>query len=109
MEQLGSRSPSLLGDLGILLAKKQEPEKAQLIIDELLARHQEHEKYTAYAAAEIYVALGNYSQSIKLLREAIEQKDNELNWLRVDQDFNPLQTHPDFIQIIQQLKGIQTK
>lgn len=98
---------SNLGDLGLVYAKTQQTPQAIVIANDLVNRHQKKEKYAAYFAAKIFSVLGNYEKAIGLLEDAYQKRDNELNWLEVDFEFEPLYDQDRFRTLAQKLRQSQ--
>lgn len=87
---------SILADLGLAYVDLGNIEKAKAIADELLKRHAEKEKNSAYFAAKIFAALKDYEKAMDLLEDTFLAKGNELNWMEVDWEFRPLRDKPRF-------------
>lgn len=100
VEQWGS---NLLGFLGLAYLAQGEHGRAMELCQTLETRHRAGEKYCARNAAKLYAAAGRPNQAIRLLEEALEQRDNELNWIGVDYAFRPLHNEPRFQQILRAL------
>ena len=94
---------STLGDLGLAYADLGEIEKAKIIADELLQRHSEKEKNTAYFAAKIFAVLKDHNKAIDLLEDTFSARDNELNWIEVDWEFKSLYDRPRFQKLLQKV------
>ena len=97
---------TILADQGLVYATGGNSKQAEAIAQELLVRHQQQEKYTAYFAAKIFAVLGQQEKALDLLEDAFQTKDNELNWVEVDWEFRSLHGNPRFQELLQ---GIQTQ
>lgn len=95
--------PNLLAFKGLALIELGQPEEARDIAQILNNRHQAGEKYTAYFAAMIFAQLGQKDRAFRLLEEALQARDNELNWLRVDYSFRSLQGEERFKALLRYL------
>jgi len=103
LNRLSSRPASFLGDIGVAYAVAGEKELALTFANELVERHQQGEKYTAYFAAKIYSVLDQPDRALDLLEEAFTRRDNELNWIEVDFEFKSIRRHPRFRALVQKL------
>ncbi len=103
LNRLGTRSASILGDLGVAYAAAGDESLALSLASELIARHQQGEKYTGYFAAKIYAMLGENVEALKLLEESLARRDNELNWIEVDFEFKSIRSNPRYQDIIEKL------
>ena len=54
-----------------------------------------------YNAACMYSTLGETSQAIAALRQAIEAGYAQFGWMRNDPDFASLRDNPEFIELLQ--------
>lgn len=103
LNRLSSRSASILGDLGVAYAVAGDRDVALTFANELVERHRQGEKYTAYFAAKIYAMLDQPDRALDLLEEAYARQDNELNWIEVDFEFEVLRDTPGFKALIEKL------
>ena len=101
--RINNNSSTFLANLGLLYANHGDVKQAESYAKELHRRHREGEKNTAYLAAKIYSELKEYSLALELLDTACKQRDNELNWLQVDREFDPIRNSPEFQAITKQL------
>jgi len=102
-EPTDSWSSLLAGTLGVAYQMQGKTAKARELTDLLIDRHREGEKYCAMNAARILTAAGRSGQALDLLEEALQQRDNELNWLAVDYTFRSLHDVPRFQKILQEV------
>ena len=105
VERLDNRSGILLADLGTLLATQADSLKAESYAIELQERHKQGEKYMAYFSAKVFCTLGQNELALDLLEAAYESRDNELNWLEVDWEFEKIRGETRFIRLLEKLKG----
>ena len=103
LETLGFRSSPLLPDLGIAYVALGNTEQALKIAHELEDRHHQGEMNTGYFAAQIFSAMGEYETAFSLLEEVAANRDNELNWIHVDVEFDAIRDQPRFQAILQGL------
>ncbi len=93
----------IVGPLGLAYLANDKREKAIGLARQLEARHHAGEKYCAIYAAKIYAVSGQTERALDLLEEALEQRDNELNWVGVDYAFRPLRGELRFRRILREL------
>ena len=81
------RPPGFLADLSIAYHVSGDSVNSRKLLNELLRRNENGEKFTAYFAAKAYSALGKSDSAVVMLKKAYAEKDNELNWVRADFEF----------------------
>lgn len=96
-------SSLLVGSLGVAYQILGENTKARDLTDLLIARHRQGEKYCAIYAAQILTTANQLTPALDLLEQALEQRDNELNWVPIDYTFRPLHDEPRFQKILQEI------
>ncbi len=105
LDQFEQAPASVLSDLGLAYAAANNQAAAEQIATQLLMRHENKEKYTAYFAAKIFAVLGKQERTLNLLESAWQNRDNELNWLEVDLEFRSLHNNSRFQRILTNLRG----
>jgi len=91
--RLGDRSPSLRIFLGSAYAKAGDRRRAQAILEELRAGG----SYVAPGElAALYTSLGQRERAFALLEEAYALHDEQLQYLIVEPDFDPLRADPRY-------------
>ncbi|MEL7123516.1 MAG: hypothetical protein AAFO07_29005, partial [Bacteroidota bacterium] len=101
MTRLNYRPANLISDIGITLAMKGETEQAKQIAEDLIDRLNQGEKNCAYYIAKIYGQLELENETLLYLEKAVEYKDDELNWMEVDLEFEFLRSDERFQQLVQ--------
>src|SRR5688572_521417 len=91
-----------LGLLGYALAKSGDTEKAQAVLDELLAATKS--KYVApYGVALLYNALGDREKAFAWLERGFEARDHKMNLLKVDPKWSNLHGDPRFDDLVRRI------
>jgi len=60
-------------------------------------------KISRFRQALLVLALGNKNDSLLLLNQAVEDREAEMVWLRVDPRFDPLREEPEFTALVQRV------
>jgi len=77
--------------------------QAKHILDSLLILPEQNLNLSAYSVALIYIALGETDQTIHWLEKAYMQHDYELNHVKVDPAFDPVNSDPRFKILLQKM------
>jgi TolB-like protein/DNA-binding winged helix-turn-helix (wHTH) protein/Flp pilus assembly protein TadD len=97
--KLGDDSPDTQIYLGAAYAKAGEREKALQILKRLEAR----KEYVSGALAALYIALGERERALACLERAYETHDNQLMFLRIDPNLDPLRDDPRFQDLLRRV------
>ena len=98
--KLGDDSPDTQIALGIAYAKGGEREKAWVILRRLEARR---EYVSPGTLADLYVALGERERALASLERAYAEHDNQLQFLAVNPQFDPLRDDPRFQDLVRRV------
>jgi tetratricopeptide (TPR) repeat protein len=98
--RLGDRSPSLRIFLGSAYAKAGDQRRARAILEELRTGG----SYVAPGElAALYTSLGQRERAFALLEEAYALHDEQLQYLMVEPDFDPLRDDPRYGILLQRV------
>jgi TolB-like protein/DNA-binding winged helix-turn-helix (wHTH) protein/Flp pilus assembly protein TadD len=97
--KLGDDSPDTQVYLGAAYAKAGEHEKAWAILKSLEGR----KEYVSGVLAALYVALGEREKAFAWLEHAYAEHDNQLQFLRVDPELDPLRGDPRFQDLMRRV------
>jgi len=98
--RLGNNSPDTEIYLGAAYAKAGELKKARAILKQLEAS----QPYVSPGTlAALYVALGEHEQALASLERAYAAHDNQLQFLRVDPNLDPLRSDPRFQDLLRRV------
>lgn len=86
-------------DLAYAYAKHGAPQAAIRTLTQLMRT----ESVDPYLAAPVAVALGDYSEALRLLEEAYERRSFYIPWLAVEPKFDPIRDQPRFAKLVEQL------
>lgn len=85
---------------GIELAEMEKHEKAIEIFDKILMEHKDNVNII-YAKSRSNAALGNYSESIDLLKKAVSKNPKIIrNWAKEEKIFQKFHTDEQFRKIV---------
>jgi hypothetical protein len=85
--------------LGAAYAKGGQREKAQAILKRLEAR----KEYVSGALVDLYMALGEHEKAFAALERAYAAHDNQLQFLRVNPNLDPLRSDPRFKDLLRRV------
>ena len=97
--KLGEHSPDIQIYLGATYAQAGEREKARSILKRLEA----DPNVSRGALTSIYVALGEYEKAFAALERAYETHDNQLQFLKISQSFDPLRSDPRYQDLMRRV------
>ena len=100
---VSGRSPAILSELGYDYAASGRKAEARKVLEELRARST-HEYIDAYPVAFVHVALGENDKALASLEQAYETRSTWMPWIKVEPKFDPLRSHPRFIDLLKRLK-----
>ncbi len=83
---------------GLIYAKKGEEEKAREILNQLIARGAD-----GSGTAQVYFALGDNENGLKILEEMYENRDTWLLYIHSNPEFDAVRAQPRFKKIIKQM------
>ena len=92
--------PRMRGLLGHAYAAAGQTEQAQAELKALLS---EGKFGTAFAAARIHAALGENEEAIRWLKEALDERDSTVIWLRSDPTFDNLRSDARFAELLKEM------
>ena len=98
--KLGNKSPDTQCYLGAAYALAGEREQARAILKRLEAGK---EYVSPEALADLYVALGEREQAFAALERAYAEHDDQLMFLRVDTNLDPLRSDPRFQDLLRRV------
>jgi Flp pilus assembly protein TadD len=88
--------------LAYALAKSGDRAGAQAVLDELVSKS-EQQYVPATCVATIYIALGDFEQTLKWLNRAYDERDVRITFLKVDHRWDPLRTDPRFAALAKRI------
>ncbi|MGH2620480.1 MAG: tetratricopeptide repeat protein, partial [Anaerolineales bacterium] len=95
-------SPQVLGDLGYAYAASGKRREAHRMIQEL--KDLSRRRYvSSYDIATVYGALGEKDQAFEWLQRAYEARDEQLTWLKVDPQLDPLRSDSRFASLLRKM------
>jgi serine/threonine-protein kinase len=98
--RLGADSPDIQIELGAAYAKGGEREKARVILKRLEAS----KGYVSpVGLARLYVAFGELEQALASLERAYAMHDDQLEFLHVDPNLDPLRSDPRFQDLVRRV------
>ena len=95
-------NPDYSAELGRIYALSGNRPKAQAILEELLRLSRQH-YVSPYSIARVYAALGDNNQALDWLNKAVQERNSELIFVRVEPDFTSLHADPRFAELIRQM------
>jgi TolB-like protein/DNA-binding winged helix-turn-helix (wHTH) protein/Tfp pilus assembly protein PilF len=103
--EITKRSPSALGTLGHALALAGRRDEARKILDELLALSRL--RYVPPSSiSTVYQGLGDRDKSFEWLEKCYQERANNLIWLDVSHNDDPLRSDPRFDDLLRRI-GLQ--
>jgi len=104
--RLCGRTPEIVASLGDLQARSGDVEGARESLDEL--RRLSARRYVSSGRlAQVHVALGEHSEALDCLEEAVRERAADVAWLAVRPVFSSLRGDPRFAALLKQL-GLET-
>ncbi len=100
-EHSGS-SPKPITQLGYVLAKSGNRERAQAALAELKSLAAEN-YVPAYDFASIYNALGEREEALNYLEKSFEEREVQMTFIKIDTRWNELRADPRFLEIIKRI------
>jgi tetratricopeptide (TPR) repeat protein len=100
---LGREDHEQLADRGFALARAGRPREAQRILAELMERHKRSPKGVSANIATVYVALGQIERAFTWLGRAVELRDPEIGYLKVDPRWDALRADRRFDDLLKQV------
>ena len=98
-----ARPPSMLAYLSLAYFGKDEFNKAQDLLDELLERESNGEKGIGLFLAHIFSGMGNDERALAWLEKAYENHEVDLIWLKVEPQFRNLHGDPQFKDLLDRI------
>lgn len=95
-------NPFVLGSLGRHLARAGKKEEARKVLKEL-ERRAKTEYVAASLPAKLYFLLGEPGQGFTWMEKAFAQRDQSLNFLKVDPDYEPIRKDPRFRRLLERI------
>ena len=99
---ISKRQPSQVALLAYVYAQAGRKGEAQTLLEELLAA-----RAGVFAPpvdlGALYVALGDHDAAIRILERGVEDRDEEMMYMKVDPRYDPLRSHPRFPAILTSL------
>ena len=89
-------------DLVMAYAQSGELEKAEALLHEMEVRAQT-EHFPPYAFAMAYVGLGRLDEAFAWFDRALQERDNNLQWINVNQLFDSIRDDPRFIDLLRRI------
>jgi tetratricopeptide (TPR) repeat protein len=94
--------PEQTAGLGLEYAMSGNREQARDVIEQL-KQMSAHIYVSPAHAAWIYLALGDKRTALDLLEKAYEDRDRNLQWLKVDHNYDSLRSEPRFIELLKKV------
>lgn len=101
--QLGSGSPIAASSLAHALASTKQYDKAQTILDSLVAASSER-YVSSFAIAVAYIGMGNTEAALDALEKAVVERSSRMLYLPIDPRFDKLRDLPRFNQILHMVR-----
>jgi DNA-binding winged helix-turn-helix (wHTH) protein/TolB-like protein len=89
------------GTVGYILAKMGRTDEAKQVLGELESR--KDKPFLSYAAAQVYLGLGDKNRALELLEQAFQQREPLMVFLKVEPKWNDLRSEPRFIDLMKRL------
>ncbi|HWT79136.1 MAG TPA: tetratricopeptide repeat protein, partial [Candidatus Methylomirabilis sp.] len=99
---LASGDPRFIAGLGHAYAVSGRQAEAQKILNELLARS-ERGYFPSWVIATVYIGLGDKDQAFEWLGKAVEERGENVVWLKVGPLWDPLRSDPRFAGLLRRL------
>ena len=99
---ISRRQPSQVALLGYAYAQAGRTSDARAVLRELLAAR-EGVFAPPVDLGALYVALGEHDEAIRVLERGVEERDEEMMYMKVDPRYDPLRNHPRFPAILDRL------
>lgn len=98
--------PALMGRIAEILALCGEKDQATNLVNDwgLLAQKS---PISSFRQALLSLVFGNNDGALSMLAKALNERDAELIWLAAEPALDPIRSHPEFIQILEQVRPHQ--
>jgi DNA-binding winged helix-turn-helix (wHTH) protein/TolB-like protein/Tfp pilus assembly protein PilF len=90
------------GTAGYILAKMGRTAESKQLLADLESR--KDKPFLSYAAAQVYVGLGDKTRALELLEQAFQQREPLMVFLKVEPKWNDLRSEPRFIDLTKRMK-----
>ena len=97
---LGREDHEQMADKGFALAMSGRGREAMEVLAELLARHRRNPKGVSANIATVYTALGSTELAFTFLSQALELRDSEIGYLKVDPRWDRLRSDQRFDSLL---------
>lgn len=99
---ISKRQPSQVALLAYVYAQAGRKDDARVLLKELLAARDGVFAPPVDLGA-LYVALNEHDEAIRTLERGLEERDEEMMYMKVDPRYDPLRSHPRFAAVLSRL------